>query len=256
MTMRTRFTKYNLLFWMVALMLTSSCKSSYYQTTVSNKQMLAIDNQIAEDTTISNYILPFKHQLEDKMNEVLGYAPESMPQNRSLPESNLSNFFVDALLAIGRKIDPEVSFSMATKDGIRASLKQGDVTVGSIFELMPFENYITILELKGSDVLVLADFIAETNGQPIGNAQITIKDKKRINFTIGGQEIDPNRTYKLVTYDFIANGGDLVRGLNSPVKRFTSPERVREALITYVQELTANGKQVAGKLDGRVKIIQ
>jgi len=218
--------------------------------------MLEINNQIPEDTAISRYILPYKNQLEDKMNQVLGNAPEALIKNRNLPETQLSNFFADALLAIGQKVDPQVTFSMATKDGIRAGIKQGNVTVGSIFEVMPFENYITILELKGSDVKVLADFIAETNGQPLGNAKVVIKDKKIESFKIANQDIDPNKTYKLVTYDFIANGGDLVRGLNSPISRNTTSERVREALINYVQELTKEGKKVESKLDGRVKIIE
>ncbi len=241
---------------MVLLLVFSSCKTTYYQSTVTNKQMLAINNQIPEDSIISNYILPYKNQLEDKMNEVLGHAPEALIKNRNIPESKLSNFFVDALLSIGRKVDPDVQFSLATKDGIRAGIKQGDVTVGSIFEVMPFENYITILELKGSDVKVLADFIAETNGQPVGNVEMLIKDKKVQSFKIAGQEIDPNKTYKLVTYDFIANGGDLVRGINSPTYRLTTSERVREGLIDYVKELTKAGKQVESKLDGRVKIIE
>ncbi|WFB62411.1 5'-nucleotidase C-terminal domain-containing protein [Sphingobacterium sp. WM] len=254
--MSTQLSKYSVLFWMSVLLVFSSCKTSFYQTAVSNKQMLEINNQIPEDTAISRYILPYKNQLEDKMNQVLGYAPEALIKNRNLPETQLSNFFADALLAIGQKVDPQVTFSMATKDGIRAGIKQGNVTVGSIFEVMPFENYITILELKGSDVKVLADFIAETNGQPLGNTKVVIKDKKIESFKIANQDIDPNKTYKLVTYDFIANGGDLVRGLNSPISRNTTSERVREALINYVQELTKEGKKVESKLDGRVKIIE
>lgn len=254
--MRSQLSKYNLLPWMVLLLVFNSCKTTYYQSTVTNKQMLAINNQIPEDSIISNYILPYKNQLEDKMNEVLGYAPEALVKNRNIPESQLSNFFVDALLAIGRKVDPNVQFSLATKDGIRAGIKQGDVTVGSIFEVMPFENYITILELKGSDVRILADFIAETHGQPVGNVEMLIKDKKVQSFKIAGQEIDPKKTYKLVTYDFIANGGDLVRGISSPTYRLTTSERVREGLIDYVKELTKAGKQVESKLDGRVKIIE
>jgi 2',3'-cyclic-nucleotide 2'-phosphodiesterase (5'-nucleotidase family) len=238
------------------LLVFGSCKTTYYQSAVTNKQMLEINNKVPEDTAIRNYILPYKNQLEDKMNEVLGYAPEALIKNRNLPESQLSNFFADALLAIGRKVDPEVSFSLATKDGIRAGIKQGDVTVGSIFEVMPFENYITILELKGTDVQVLADFIAETNGQPVGNVVTQIKNKKLQSFKIGGQDIDPNKTYKLATYDFIANGGDLVRGISNPVSRVTTSERVREGLIAYVQQLTKEGKKVEAKLDGRVKIIE
>ncbi|MEI5986319.1 MULTISPECIES: 5'-nucleotidase C-terminal domain-containing protein [Sphingobacterium] len=254
--MKTWFSTYNLLFLSVGLLALSSCKTTYYQSTVSNKQMIAINNSIVEDTAISNYINPYRTQLEAKMNEVIGISTENMIHNRNLPESLLSNFFVDAMMGIGRKIDPEVDFSMATKDGIRSNIKAGDITVGTIFEFMPFENLFVVLELKGSDVLRLADFIAESNGQPIGNAQILIKDKKLQDFKIAGKNIDPNKTYKLITYDFIANGGDHVRGLENPVKKTTSTQLVREGLIDYIQGISKSGKKIESKLDGRVKIIQ
>ncbi|MGV6943628.1 5'-nucleotidase C-terminal domain-containing protein [Sphingobacterium kyonggiense] len=254
--MKTWFSKHNLLFLLVGLLSLSSCKTTYYQATVSNKQMLSIDSKIVEDTAISNYIAPYRQQLEAKMNEVIGTSKENMIQNRNLPETLLGNFFTDAMVNIGRNIDPQVDFSMATKDGIRSSIKAGDITVGTVFEFMPFENLLVILELKGSDILRLADFIAETNGQPISNAQIVIKDKKLIDFKIAGKAIDPNKTYKLITYDFVANGGDHVRGLDKPVKSVTTKQLVREGLIEYIQGLTKAGKQVESKLDGRVKIIE
>lgn len=218
--------------------------------------MLSIDNRIAEDTAISNYISPYRQQLEAKMNEVIAVSKDDMPQNRSLPESQLGNFFVDAMLGIGRQIDPQVDFSIATKDGMRSGIKSGNITVGTIFEFMPFENRLVILELKGTDVLQLADFIAETNGQPIGNASIVIQNKKLVDFKIAGKAIDPEKTYKLITYDFVANGGDHVRGLDKPIKYTTTIQLVREGLIDYVKGITKAGKQVESNLDGRVKIIQ
>lgn len=242
--------------WAMVILALSSCKSAQFLPHMSHTQMLAIDKQIPEDTAITHYIRPFKLELEAKMNEVIGQAPEAMLHNRNLPETELSNFFVDALLAIGRQIDPGVDFSIATKDGIRASIQQGPVTVRSVFELMPFENFITILELRGRDVLRLADFIAASNGQPVGNANIKIRDKKTVSFRIAGKEIDPEATYKLVTYDFIANGGDLVKGLDQPVDRIDTDQRVRDRLMNYIQRLTQAGKQVESKRDGRIKIVE
>ena len=233
-----------------------NCKSARYIPHVQHHEMLSIDQEIPQDTAISNYILPFKATLEAKMNEVIGQAPTAMVHNRNQPETELSNFFVDALLVIGRQSDPEVDFSLATKDGIRSNIAQGAVTVRTVFELMPFENYITILELRGSDVLKLADFIAKSQGQPIGNAHIQIQHQKTLGFQIDGKQVDPNATYKLVTYDFIANGGDLVNGLDQPLHRLNTDLRVRDALIAYIQQLTQTGKQVKSAKDGRVRILQ
>lgn len=240
----------------VLLLLFNGCKNPQYLARVKRSQMITIDQQVPEDTAITNYIRPFKRKLEIQMNEILGNAPRAMLRNRNLPETQLSNFFVDALLDIGRKIDSDVNFSLATKDGIRSSIPEGPVTVQTIFELMPFENFITILELRGSDVLELADFIAQSDGQPVGGAQVEIRNHQPVRFRIGGQEVNEEATYKLVTYDFIANGGDLVNGLDQPVNRMNTDKRVRDSLIEYIKQLTQAGGLVESSLDGRVKILQ
>ncbi|MFZ4261315.1 5'-nucleotidase C-terminal domain-containing protein [Sphingobacterium sp. HJSM2_6] len=254
--MRRRLNKHFLLGISLFLLLFNSCKTNYYQSQDSQKQMIAIDSKLEEDPKINTLVIPYRQQLEAKMSEVIGLSKESMAQNRSLAESQLGNFFADALLVIGKNMDASVDFSLATKDGMRSSIKQGNITVGNIFEFMPFENAITILELKGTDVLLLAKFIAETNGQPIAGASIVIKNKQLVSFLINKETIDPNKSYKLVTYDFVANGGDHVQGLSNPISRITAPSLVRESLIDYIQTLTKSGRQVEAALDGRVKIIQ
>lgn len=56
---------------------------------------------------------------------------------------------------------------MATKAGICADIKHENVTVGNVFELMPFENAVTVLEISGEDMNTLLHFIAKTEGQPV-----------------------------------------------------------------------------------------
>src|SRR5690606_20394997 len=182
--MRTNFSNRQTLLYFSILITLASCKTGQYQLQSRSEEMLSINASISTDTVIDNYISPYRQELEVAMNEVIGFAPAELIHNRNLPETELSNFFADALLAIGREIDPEVSFSLATKDGIRSSISKGDVTIGSVFSLMPFENLITILELKGSDVITLGEFIAENNGQPVGNIKMIIKERKIAEFLI------------------------------------------------------------------------
>ena len=254
--MRTFFSSILTLLYFSVFLILPSCKTAQYQIQSRNEQMLSIDASIPTDTVIDNYIAPYRNELQAAMNEVIGYATTELTHNRNLPETELSNFFADALLAIGQGIDPEVSFSMATKDGIRSSVSKGDVTIGSVFSLMPFENLVTILELKGTDVITLGEFIAESNGQPVGNIKMLIKEKKMVEFLINNQPIDPNKTYKMVTYDFIANGGDHVRGLDNPIRKMVSQSKLRESLIQYVRDLNIKGNKVESHLDGRIKIVQ
>ncbi len=236
------------------LFLLSSCKTQLYPT-ISKGQYYPIDTTIAADTTIVNHYLPYKTALEAQMNRVIGYCDLHLSKNRGA-ESLAGNFFTEALLWKGKQLDPEVKASFATKDGIRSDLKEGDITVGNIFEMMPFENAVTILTLKGSDMLRWADYMARTGGQPATGIKLTIQDKKVKEFLLDGKPIDPNATYKLVTYDYLANGGDYVDFFDQVVDRKDYTQRLRETLIEYITTLTQQGKHIQAQLDGRVRIIQ
>ncbi|SKB90995.1 5'-nucleotidase, C-terminal domain [Sphingobacterium nematocida] len=233
----------------------AGCKTTYVPK-LSEPTTYAINSSLPEDSTIIRYYTPFKQQLDQEMNRTIGYSTRHLTKSRSDAESLAGNFFADALLAMGKKIDPEAQLSLATKGGIRSEVKQGDVTIGSMFELMPFENTVTILELSAKDLAILADFIAKTGGQPIAGFTVKIKEEKAAEIRIDGKEIDPTRSYKLVTYDYLANGGDYIEGITHPLKRTDSSLRVREGLIEYVQGLTKAGKNINTELDGRVSIIK
>src|SRR5690606_18308907 len=125
----------------------------------------------------------------------------------------------DAVLAEEKKQYPDAEFSFGTKGGLRIELQRGDITIGNLFELMPFENELVLLELSGRNVQQLADFIAATGGQPVSGLRMKISDGKATDIVVAGKPLKLSRTYKLITYDYLANGGDNSRGLNNPIRR-------------------------------------
>lgn len=233
-------------------LLVISCKTQLHPT-VKKVQYYQIDTSVQNDTAIVNYYSPFKIKLEQEMNRVIGVSDVALTKNRET-ESLAGNFFVDALLWKGKQLDPEVSVSFATKGGIRAGLPQGNITIGNIFEMMPFENAVTILTLSGKDILRWADYMAKTGGQPASGIKLVIQDNKVVTFEINGLPVDSNARYKMVTYDYLANGGDYITFLDTVLERKDHPQRVREALIEYVSFLTNQGKHIQTKTDGRVTI--
>ncbi|KGE12505.1 5'-nucleotidase C-terminal domain-containing protein [Sphingobacterium deserti] len=242
--------RYSALVATVALF--ASCKSQL-NPTVSNERYYQIDSALQADTGIVNYYAPYKAKLETEMNRVIGVSEVALTKDGSA-ESLVGNFFADALLWKGKQLDPEVQASFGTKGGIRSGLKAGNISVGNIFEMMPFENAVTVLTLSGKDMLRWADFMAKTGGQPVSGVKLEIRDGKVANFLVQGKPIDPNATYKLVTYDYLANGGDYVTCFDNVLARKDHTQRIRETLMEYVSELTKNGKHIQGKIDGRVRI--
>lgn len=238
----------------VALLL-FSCKTQLHHQ-VDKGQYYPIDASIVADSSIVNYYAPYKAKLEAEMNRIVGYADNHVTRNRNAPESLMGNFFADALLWKGKQLDQEVQASFATKDGIRADLNAGNITVGNIFEVMPFENVVSILTLSGRDMLRLADYMVQTGGQPVSGITLVIENGKAKEFLIQGKPINPDAQYKIVTYDYLANGGDYVTFLDSPNTRKDYNQLLRETLMEYVSDLTKQEKHVQAQLDGRVQIIK
>ncbi|TDS17759.1 5'-nucleotidase-like protein [Sphingobacterium paludis] len=239
---------------LAALMLVASCKSQL-QPTVSKEQYYQIDSTLQADTGIVNYYSPYKAKLESEMNRVIGYSDVALQKDNG-EESLAGNFFADALLWKGKQLDPDVQASFGTKGGIRSGLKAGNITVGNIFEMMPFENAVTVLTLGGEDMLRWAAFMAKTGGQPVSGVRLDIRDGQVENFLVQGKPVDPKATYKLVTYDYLANGGDYVTCFDNVLARKDHAQRIRETLMEYVSDLTKNGKHIQGKIDGRVRIVK
>lgn len=233
-------------------LLVTSCKTQLHPN-VNTVKYYQVDSAIIGDTSIINYYTPFKEKLEQEMNRVVGISDISLEKSRDA-ESLAGNFFVDALLWKGKQLDPQVNVSFATKGGIRSGLPKGNITIGNLFEMMPFENAVTIITLSGKDMIRWAEYMAKTGGQPAAGIKLIIHGDQVDTFEVNGNPVDPSATYKMVTYDYLANGGDYINFLDTVLERKDYTQRVREALIEYVSLLTTQGNHIQTKLDGRVTI--
>ena len=231
---------------------TTSCSRYFVPQGSATYTEIQIDSQLTEDPAYVKLYAPYKAQLEAEMNRVIGHADVALTKPANAPETLLGNFFTDALLAEGQKHDPAAELSFGTKGGLRIELQKGAITIGNLFELMPFENEMVLLELSSQDVQQLAQYIAASGGQPVSGLRMKIVDNKPSDITIAGKPLEDSRTYKLITYDYLANGGDNARGLGKPVSRVDLGQKVREALIDYVSEQEKAGKHINTQLDGRI----
>jgi 2',3'-cyclic-nucleotide 2'-phosphodiesterase (5'-nucleotidase family) len=96
------------------------------------------------------------------------------------------------------------------------------------------------------------DFIAKKDGEPVSGIRLRIRDNVAYDVTIGGQPFDINKTYNLLTYDYLADGGDDLECLRQPLERKEINKRVRDALLENINDLTRQGKKITAQLDGRI----
>lgn len=234
------------------VLLLSSC-ASHYQIAKTNRVGYAVGQKVAADSTIIKMYQPYKLQLDAEMSRVIGYTAVDLTSRSNLPESVLGNFFADAVSVQAKKLVPNIDLVFpTTKGGLRNDIAKGNITVSNIFELMPFENQLVLFELKGSDTYKVIKFIAATNGQPVAGLSMNIKAKLPENIMINGKPFDANKTYNVLTSDYIASGGDDADGFTTPISRKDIGLKVRDALLKEVGDLQTAGKNINTKLDGRI----
>ena len=200
-----------------------------------------------------------KKKLEKQTSVVIGYCPEEMVSE--MPQSPLSNFLTDILVEIGneycqKKHKETVDFSLLNFGGIRSSLKAGHIPIGDIFEIAPFENNLVIVDLKGSEVRKIFRRFKVKKCEPYSQ-QVNIQYAGDYFYKalINGQEIDNNKTYRMITLDFILTGGDDILKDVELGNVDNTGIVVRDAYIKHIKKMTAEGKNVTGKTDKRMYII-
>jgi len=235
---------------LAGLWLTVSCQK-HLSVSKSEYKQYGIDQEVGADSAIIRYYQPYKAKMQAEMNRVVGQTEEALTKP-SNPETLMGNFFADAMLKEGLKKDPTIQFTLATKGGLRTTFPKGNITVSHVFELMPFENEMVVLKLSGPNVQQVIDFIAKKDGEPVAGIRMKIRDNKAYDVTIGGEPFDINKTYNLLTYDYLADGGDDLECLRNPLERREINQKVREALFENISDLTRQGKKITAQLDGRI----
>ena len=172
-------------------------------------------------------------------------------------ETAIGDLVTDAMKAL--TAPQGVDFAINNGGGIRADLPAGDVTLKSVFTVLPFDNSVTVLKLKGTDIQALFDFIVTTPGkgafpQVSDGVSFTINlvTNKCENVLIGGKPIDPAKIYTIATNSYMATGGDGYVMFKNALSLYETSQFQRDALITYVRKL---GKPLVPELKGRITII-
>lgn len=162
------------------------------------------------DASVDSMISPYREKLSETMDEVIAVNEQELIKQK--PNSNMGNWMCDALMRGARSIySGNIDFAIQNYGGIRInSMPKGEVTVGKIFELMPFENYLVIVELDGKNTKKVLDRIAEVGGWPVSQEiSFYISDQKTAeNIKVNGKDFDVDKTYWIATSDYVANGGD------------------------------------------------
>lgn len=241
-----------LIAYLLFIALFVSCKPTMF-VLPSKVQNFAVSNVAAEDSAVLRLIAPYKKQIDESMNKVIGKAAKELRCERTDIESPLGNFIVDLLQYQTAKLyHLPLDLCIVNNGGLRVPIGEGNITVGNIFELMPFENEIVVLTLTGKDLLEILAFEAHYRKTSFSNTELRFTSEGQlVSAKIGGNKLDVEKTYKLVTYDYLANGGDGMNCLKGLAKE-PMGVTVRTLILQHIEELNKAEKLVDGNVEGRV----
>lgn len=213
------------------------------------------DSLLSGDAGMEKVISPYKDSLDKTMNESLVISSGSLEKGQ--PESALGNMVADACLFVIREHASEKGieqpdFCVLNNGGLRSSLPAGTITRKNVYELMPFENELVIISLQGTEVMELLEYISAKGGVPVSDLRMNLKSEQLNKSFIGGNEFNRSVTYRVLTSDYLANGGDAMTVFSKNIKTVATQIKVRDAIIEYLQYLQINNDTLHPLTDGRI----
>jgi 2',3'-cyclic-nucleotide 2'-phosphodiesterase (5'-nucleotidase family) len=202
--------------------------------------------QSRSDSLINGY----RQLLSSEMSKTIAISLDVLTRDNS--QSTLGNFVCDALKYAGEKeFSTSVNIVLVNRGGLRNNLPKGEITVGSVFELMPFENQMILLNIRGSKLIEGLKTIIAKRHSYVGLNLVVSRDSL-VGATIGGKPISENEVYTLVTSDYLANGGDSFSFLAQPIASRLSDLKIRDAIIAYCLYLSKNNQFIKPYTDERL----
>jgi 2',3'-cyclic-nucleotide 2'-phosphodiesterase (5'-nucleotidase family) len=238
-------------------LLVTSCHTAYQPQSVKYQDYRINQKQIAANE-ITTLLQPYSDSVNNTMNGVLAVAGITLEKKQ--PEGTLNNVLADAMLLMGReKYQTKIDGALINFGGIRLpSIPAGNITLGKIYEVAPFDNIIVLLKLNGKVLHQLLDHISSKGGWPCSGMAWQIKNlpdgqqgKSAVNIFVAGNALDESKEYSIALLDYIANGGDECEMLKT-IPQQNNGYLFRDAVIDYFIKLNKEGKKISASIEKRV----
>jgi 2',3'-cyclic-nucleotide 2'-phosphodiesterase (5'-nucleotidase family) len=196
---------------------------------------------VVPDPEVTAIVAYYQAQIEDVKNLVVGETTTAITRNYRY-ESAMGDWVTDIMRAY--EYAPGIDFAFTNSGGLREDIDAGEITFGEIFEAIPFDNTLVVVELDGNEVRqVLEEGITGDHGViQVSGLQFTFDYDAPVGSRIIGDVIDlstglpldPATTYNVAVNDFMAAGGDeyLTLAANPQVNTYAL---VRDIVVTWTQ---------------------
>lgn len=238
-------------FFIVVIMVLGACHSPQVMTSIAFKDY-PLKSELKRDSALLGMLKSYRDSVDKNMDEVFVASKDELL--KELPNSTLGNFLADAYLwAAAKHSKQSVDVAFMNHGGIRINrIPAGNITRRTIFEVMPFDNALVLIEVKGSLLKSYLDFLAaDGGGGGVAGLSYQIQDKKAVNILVKGAPIDVDKTYWMANSDYAVDGGGGFNGFKALPQNRTNYLQ-RDAIIDYCKMHKETGKQLVVEQPKRI----
>lgn len=239
----------------IALISLTACKTTSLQVAnVQTQNNISINNELKNDEEFVKVINPYKEKLDKEMNQKISHTNVDLTKQGD--NSNLGNLLADytfdgannwAKINLKKNVDA----ALINIGGIRTTIGKGDILLKNVFEVMPFENEVIIVKMKGADLQGLFDYYAKNQvNNPVSHLYIETNNGQLSKTLINGQSVNPSQDYYIATSDYLALGGDNMKFF-AKGESISTGIKLRDLFIEYFK----NNQEINPKEDVRLNFI-
>lgn len=223
-------------------------------------EVIPIGAALPEDPAIQGVIAPLAAEIKASFDLPLVQAPQGLFRGRRGEENLLGYWVADVMRRAAQGVvTAPVRFGITNAGGLRANLRAGQLKVADIFEMMPFENELVVVELTGAEVIqVVKEGLVRRGGEPCSGVAASLSGTPEAPVcTItwsDGSPIDPAATVKVATSDYLYGGGDSIPTLKQGRKPFFTGITLRQMLLDACAALARGGQELLPPPPGRYAI--
>jgi 5'-nucleotidase len=230
---------------------------------------ILLDASVTPDEGIAGRVAELAGPIQEAMSEPVGETTDFIEGDRTVcraMECSMGALVADAML--DRVAGQGIQMAIVNGGGLRASIDAGEITMGEVFTVLPFQNTLATFQLTGADVLAALEngvseveegagrfpqvsglrFVWDPEAEP-GARVVSVE------VDMGGTwaALDPAATYGVVSNNFMRNGGDGYRVFaDNGMNAYDFGPGLEEVVETY---LTANSPYTP-YTDGRISTVE
>ncbi|MGS4946232.1 bifunctional metallophosphatase/5'-nucleotidase [Meridianimarinicoccus sp. RP-17] len=225
---------------------------------------LIMDAAVVENEAVKARIAELAMPLAEIRQRVVAETAAPIEGDRSVcraMECEMGNLVADAMLA--RVADQGIAIAIVNSGGLRASIPSGEVTMGDVLTVLPFQNTLSTFQVTGATILAaLENGVSQVEegagrfpqvaglrfavdlSQPVGSRVSDV--------TVGGEPLDPDRVYGAVSNNFVRNGGDGYAMFVDAMNAYDFGPDLADVTAEYLAE----NAPYQPYTDGRIRMVQ